>query len=240
MSHPGSLVLRRLHAGESVSDEVKAHVAECDACRAQLAAFAAEQQAFEASVPFERFATRVERGERRTPVTSRSWRVAVSVAVAAMLAITAGVINRPEHTSRIKGGTGLDVRIADNSGAQRQATKDPEPLAPGERLRVEVTPGDRKYALVVSLDDQGVITPLYLENGRSFAVHGATWLPDSIEFTGTGLERLIVVLSSAPLTLDTVSAAVEKAYTATRGDLTQLTAIDLHDVDQIHHTFRKP
>jgi hypothetical protein len=96
--------------------------------------------------------------------------------------------------------------------------------------------------LVVSIDDAGEITPIYVENGRSLPIapgSARTWLPDSLEFTGKGLERLVIVLSASPLTLDQVSAPLRLAWQDARGDLTKLGSLPLPGA-QFHRTFLKP
>ena len=91
--HPGELQLRRLHVGESVPDEVRAHTATCAACTERLAAFDEEQRRFEAEVPFERFAAGVERAGRaprpvRAPLRSL---VRVGLALAACVVAVVAV-----------------------------------------------------------------------------------------------------------------------------------------------------
>lgn len=246
------MTLRRLSAGEDVGGEVTTHVETCDVCRATLDGFRNEQQQFEAEISFDRFAAGVERAARELskPKRSRPAWTQVALALAAGLAIVVGAqlaLSRIEPETpgnRIKGGAGVQVVVA-GAGAQRDASEKPgvpEALTAGERVRVGITPDGWKYAIVVSIDEAGAITPVYLENGRSLALGASkdvTWLPESLEFTGAGLERLIVVLSASPLTLDQVAAPLQLAFSDARGDLTKLATLPLPGA-QFHRTFLKP
>jgi hypothetical protein len=160
--------------------------------------------------------------------------------------------------NRSKGGGGIVVRIAGGgTGAQRTAAAAaPERLAPGERIRIGYQPGAHRYLTSLSIDDAGQVTPLYPEAGRSLPIApgpaGATtgspaspsgsstrYLPDSVEFTGQGRERLIVILGDRPLEVDTVRRAARAAYERAKGDLTQLAPLDVPG-EQFHRTFVKP
>ncbi|MCU0698557.1 MAG: DUF4384 domain-containing protein [Myxococcaceae bacterium] len=252
VKHPGSLALRRLRAGEALDAGVQAHVSGCAVCQASLAALDAEQAQFEQEISFDRFAAGVERAARQAqrPAPARRW-VTPVLAVAAGLVVVAGVqlvLARVEPEvaagNRVKGGASVEVRVA-GAGAQRTASTDPsvpEALAPGERVRLGLVAAEWKYGLVVSIDDGGEITPIYVDNGRSLSLAGGaetTWLPDSLEFTGRGLERVIVVLSASPLTLDQVSTPLRLAWKDARGELTKLGTLPLPG-EQFHRTFLKP
>ena len=251
MKHPGSMTLRRLHAGEAVADEVQQHVQQCEACRATMLSFSEEQQRFEQEISFDRFAAGVERAARQAskpaPVR-RQWPQLV-MALAAGLTLIVGVqavLSRvePVGENRVKGGASVQVVVA-GQGPQRDASEKSdvaEALAPGERVRIGLTPDAWKYALVVSIDDAGEITPIYVDNGRSLAVGASkeiVWLPESLEFTGKGMEHLIILLSASPLTLDQVAAPLKLAFQDARGDLTKLGSLPLPG-EQFHRTFLKP
>lgn len=251
VNHPGSLTLRRLNAGESVRDDVRAHVAGCAACQASLKAFAAEQEAFEQAVSFERFAGGVERAAReaKKAAAPRQW-PQVALALAATLTLIVGAqvalsrIEPAEGTTRLKGGASVQLVVA-GQGPQRTASERasvPEALAPGERVRIGLVADAWKYALVVSIDETGEVTPIYVDNGRSLAVGASKdtlWLPESLEFTGKGLERVVVVLSASPLPLEKVAEPLRLAFDDARGDLTKLGTLPLPG-EQFHRTFLKP
>lgn len=251
LKHPGVMTLRRLQAGEAVGHEATQHAQACEVCKATLASFVAEQQQFEQEISFDRFAAGVERAARQAskPVVRRQW-PQVLMALAAGLTLIVGaqvVLSQVEPagtTNRVKGGAAVSVVVA-GVGPQRTASENagvPEALAPGERVRIGIAPDAWKYGLVASIDDEGEITPIYVDNGRSLAI-GATkdlvWLPESLEFTGKGLEHVIIILSSSPLTLDQVAAPLQLAYKDARGDLTKLGSLPLPG-EQFHRTFLKP
>lgn len=251
LTHPSELTLRRLFAGEAVDAAVKAHAEGCDACRQRLDGFQDEQARFEAEIPFERFAAGVERAAR-TPRTTptrplASPNVRFALAIAASLLALVGVqrlAQAPE--TRLKGGADVEVIVAGaNGGPQRLASVDPatpEALGPGERVRVGLKAGAWAYGVVVSVDESGAVSAVYDANGQSLALSRTSatqFLPDSLEFTGKGLERVIIVLSDRPLSLDEVTAAVKARYEAAHGDLTHLAPLDVHG-EQFHRTFLKP
>ena len=69
----------------------------------------------------------------------------------------------------------------------------------------------------LSIDDRGEVTPLYPEQGASLAAgRGAAsatrYLPDSLELTGAGIERIIVVLSDQPIDVEAARRAARAAY----------------------------
>lgn len=258
LTHPSEFALRRLFAGEAVDEATRSHARECAACQRRLETLEGEQARFAAEIPFERFAAGVERAARtpRKPASrslaSPNLRFALAIA-ASLLALVGAqrLAAEPESTTRIKGGggaalAGVEVVVASTStGVQRRASEDPstpEALAPGERVRLGLKAGPWAYAVVVSVDETGAVTPIYDEAGRSLPLTKATatqYLPDSLEFTGRGLERVIVVLSDSPLSLGEVTAAVRSRYEASHGDLTHLAPLDVKG-EQFHRTFLKP
>ena len=152
--------------------------------------------------------------------------------------------NSARSLNRVKGGASLTVRVAPaREGPQRTAAvATPEALGTGERLRIGVKAGGRRYLFAVSVDDAGVVTPLYPEAGTSVQLppgDGLQYLPDSIELTGRGLERLIVLLTDQPAELDNIRRAVEEAFAKAKGDLTKLPDLEVAG-DQFHRTFIKP
>jgi len=149
------------------------------------------------------------------------------------------------HRNNLKGGgPELAIRIAaPDDGQQRNAAAATiEPLARGERLRIGVKPGGRRYLFSVSIDDNGVVTALYPETGISVAVPPTIdlqYLPDSVELTGSGVERLIVVLSDEPLELDIMRRAALAAFQKAKGDVAHMPPLVIEG-DQFHRLFRKP
>lgn len=254
--HPSEWTLRRLHAGELPSAEAtraRTHAAECEQCGAVLRQAEETQRQFEAAVPFERFEAGVKQAEEKArkqelarrgsaqrwmgPVVALAATVLVVVAVRPLLAANAvsGV--------RTKGGAVAELRIGGGEGTQRMArTEAPEPLAPGERVRIGYTPDARRYVLALSIDAAGEVTPLYPERGESLPVEpgaGTHWLPDSIEFTGSGAERVVVLLSDAPVKVEQATAAAHEAFEAAGRDVAKLPVLSV-DGDQTHWMLLKP
>ena len=273
--HIKEMALRRFWAGELAAPEkpaIEAHAAACARCRARLKEISDEQRRFEQDISFDRFAAGVERAvrtPRRVPAASRGLSLSgptmrwffplASVAAAVALTFTFAPRLRPGEDatnrtapdrvlSRLKGSTGITVQIAPaGHGPQRiAAVTAPETLSPGERIRIGYQIGAHEFVLALSIDDQGEVTPLYPESGRSLQVSrvkgptGSThYLPDSVEFTGKGSERLIVILSDQPLEVEAAKQAAHAAFQRARNDLTHLPALDLPG-EQFQRTFVKP
>jgi hypothetical protein len=257
--HPGQLALRRRRAGElaaAAAGVIDEHLALCPECRARLRAVDDEQRRFESNISFDRFAAGVERASRaatraRRPAT-RAW-VYSAVAMAAGVAIVMTVrspsdsrvpigVTSIEHGDRIKGGAGMTVRVAGPSGQRTAAVDRVEPLAAGERLRIGYQAAGHKYLLSLSIDEHGEVTALYPEQGASLPVSGADatqYLPDSLELTGAGVERIFVVLSDAPVDLDAARQAARAAYDRAGGDLSRLGKLGLPG-EEFTRSFAKP
>ncbi|KFE67112.1 DUF4384 domain-containing protein [Hyalangium minutum] len=254
--HPSEWTLRRLHAGELPTPEAtraRTHAAECEQCGAVLRAAEEAQRQFEAATPFERFEEGVKRAEEKSrkeelarrgsaqrwmgPVVALAATVLLVVAVRPLLATSTG------SGVRTKGGAVAELRIGGGEGTQRMArTNTPEPLAPGERVRIGYTPDTRRYVLALSIDSAGEVTPLYPETGESLPVKpgaGTHWLPDSIEFTGSGAERVVVLLSDAPVKVEDATAAAREAFEAVGRDVAKLPPLSV-DGDQTHWMLLKP
>ncbi|MBX5483764.1 MAG: DUF4384 domain-containing protein [Myxococcaceae bacterium] len=260
-THVGELTLRRLRAGELEGAEAaraKAHTEDCGHCRARLRALDEEQRSFEQTISFERFQAGVTRATRQPSPAATTpkarWLYPV-MAMAAMVALVvlgepmADLLGGPERPiTRLKGGAGIDVRIASgNDGPQRSATADaPEPLGPGERVRIGYQAGEHSYVLALSIDQNGVVTPLYPESGQSLPVQSTAsermeYLPDSLEFTGAGAETVLVVLSDTPLDVAEVRAAAERAFEEAGRDVTRVRTLDVGPHAEVfHRTVLKP
>lgn len=254
--HPSEWTLRRLHAGELQADEAtrtRNHAASCEQCGAVLRAAEETQRQFEAELPFERFEEGVKRAEERTrrqewaqATSSQRWmRPMVALAATVLVMVAVGPLLKTSSVSgvRTKGGAVAELRIGGGEGSQRMARTDAlEPLAPGERVRIGYTPDTRGYVLALSVDEAGEVTPLYPEAGQSLPVEpgvGTHWLPDSIEFTGAGAERVVVLLTDAPVTVEEAIAAARQAFEEGGRDLAQMPLLNV-DGDQTHWMVLKP
>jgi hypothetical protein len=249
--HIGELTLRRRRAGEALGPHgpaIEAHATSCADCRARIRALDDEQRRFEQEISFDRFAAGVERAERsaskaRRPIRARVWisSLGAMAAAAAALIIFVGPTRSP---NRIKGGTGIIVRVAGTDGQRTADVAAIEALARGERLRIGYQPGHHRYLLSLSIDDRGEVTPLYPERGPSLTVpdgpHSATrFLPDSLELTGKGTERIIVVLSDQPIDVEIARRAARAAYQKAGGNLARMPNLELPG-EQFVRTFAKP
>jgi hypothetical protein len=88
------------------------------------------------------------------------------------------------------------------------------------------------------------VTPLYPESGRSVPLGKAVgaaprYLPDSVEFTDAGTERLFVILSDEPIEVDAARRAARAAYERAKGDILRMPALELPG-EQFQRTFIKP
>lgn len=235
-THPGELVLRRFLAEEPLEVALVDHLKRCAACAPKLDSLRAEQTAFEAEIPFERFAAGVEKSVRVQQKQARggmSSNVRAALALAAAFVVLAAaqlLFGRPIQ-NRIKGDASVEFVVAGASGQRNAAPL--ETLASGERVRIGVS--GHRYAIAVSIDEQGEVTTVYSE-----AVEGTArvWLPDSIEFTGRGREHLVVVLSDNPIAPETIGNQLKARFEQTKS-VEQLGTLDVPGV-QVHRTFIKP
>lgn len=254
--HPTEWTLRRLHAGElpvAEATRARTHAASCEQCGAVLRGAEEAQRQFEAEVPFERFEAGVkqagEKARKQELVRSNSrqrWMgsvVALAATVLLVVAVRPLLETSPVPGVRTKGGAVAELRIGGGEGSQRVARMDVlEPLAHGERVRLGYTPDTRKYVLALSVDSAGEVTPLYPEAGQSLPVEpgvGPHWLPDSIEFTGTGMEHVVVLLSDTPVTVEDASASARQAFEAGGRDVAKMPLLDM-DGEQTHWVLLKP
>ncbi len=246
-SHATELSLRKLFAGEAVAPDLKAHSESCDVCRAKLKTIEDEQKKFESAIPFERFAAGVERASRNPREVAapprRSW-VGYAVALAASVLIIAAVplVMRGDGGgggNRLK-GSGVELTVGGTNGApQRKATSNvAEALAPGERVLIGYSAGANRYLVAVSIDERGEVAAIP-ESGQSMPISAAGHLPDAIEFTGRGMEHVVVVLTREPLPVEEVRRALKIRYDEARGNLSQLGQLDVPG-EQFHYTFLKP
>jgi hypothetical protein len=115
-------------------------------------------------------------------------------------------------------------------------------LSAGERVRIGYRPDGHRYLASVSVDEQGVVTPLYPERGTSLEVEPGgelRYLPESLEFYGRGAERVIVVLSDEPLSMDRVMAAARAAYDEANGDVVRMRELKVPG-QKFHQLLLKP
>jgi hypothetical protein len=251
--HIGELALRRHRAGEALGADapaIEAHTNACADCRTRLRALDDEQRRFEQAISFDRFAAGVERAARGARKPPR--RMPVVAFVAPMLAAAAALVlvvtmNGKEPlnpTNRIKGGAGVTVRVAGDSGQRTARLDAPEPLVRGERLRIGYSSGGHKYLLALSIDGAGQVEALSPERSASIALPEGSpsetrYLPEAWELTGPGLERIVVVLSDEPVSVETAVRAARAAYDKAGGNLTRMPRLGLPG-EEFSRLFAKP
>jgi len=256
--HVKEMALRRLWAGELAAPEkpaIEAHTAACARCRARLKEIGDEQRRFEQEISFDRFAAGVERAARgaskakaRRPnrTTLNNW-IAPMLAMAACVVAMVTFVPRPvmqRPATRTKGGAGIIVRVAGVDGQRNARVDSTEPLARGERLRIGYQPGTHRYLLALTIDDRGVVQALSPEQGRSLTVpdgadKATRYLPGSWELDGSGVERIIVVLSDQPIDVATAIRAARAAYDKAGGNFARMPSLDLPG-EQFVRSFAKP
>ena len=221
-------MVRRLRAGELGSDEagrVREHLKTCTHCAQLLAELDADAAEFARQVPFDHFVSKTtalreslssqERRQRRRIVAGAT----AALAAGLVVVIVAGPLKRsfstptPEHT-RPKGGGMIELYVG-GEGPQTRLAKDGEVLAAGERLRVGYQAADHRYLAVISVDAAGEVTPLYPEAGESLRAEtrpGVHLLPESVEFTSPGFERVIAVFSDRPVNVESLATSAKHAF----------------------------
>lgn len=241
--HVGELRLRRFRADELPGEAraaVAAHVEGCATCRARLRSLDDEQRQFEREIPFERFAGGVERAARvPRAVRPRSISIFVGGGALAFAAAAALVLVLRPAGGPGPGAPGASHRAGDRAIGGLNATKglamdatlrvaaarggvqrtlDPGSVAallPGDRVRIGYRTDAARFLVAVSIDDAGVVSPLYPQEGPSLQVArqpGVTFLPDALEFTGAGRERVFLFLADRSIDLAGVVRAVREAF----------------------------
>lgn len=248
-AHLTEWTLRRLHAGElpaAESQQARAHLSACAECHGVLKGFEAEQARFESQMSFERFERGVERAMENPPEEhSRPGFHGFMVAVAATVLLALFVrpmLSTESPTNRLKGGATAELRIGGEGPQRAVPPGESDTLQPGERVRLAYVAGTYQYVLALSVDAAGEVSPLYSEAGMSLPVErgeGRHWLPESVEFTGSGEERVVVVLSERPLKVDEVVAAARRAWESAGGKVSEMSTLGV-DGEESHWLLHKP
>lgn len=221
--HAREIELRRLRAEELAGDErtrLEAHLAGCGRCRARLDGLADEDRAFMQAIPFDRFAGGVERAQRVPARPRAAWRrvlLAPALGVLAAAAFLLVLRGDGDRFNRIKGdAVTAELRIAGADGRQRAlAPGQSLRLAPGDRLRVGYRTKEARHLAVLSVDDAGVVSSIYPEQGAALAAPPAAalgYLQGSFELTGKGRERIYVVLAPKPFSVEAAAAVAAEHH----------------------------
>jgi hypothetical protein len=233
-------------AGRPAHHPFARHLEGCPACRAALEECAAAEAEFAADV-FPRTIDGVvaalgsPRKEGRAPLGRRLIRLA-PLAAAAVVALGLGaallVSRRPSTRDDgaylgAKGSVGLEVYCRRGDRVLRLGGGDT--MLPDDALRFvpRFDPGRARYAMVVSVDAAGAVSPYFPLDGdaaRRVDAPGRP-LPGSVVLDDSaGAERLFLLVSERPFALPEVRAAAA-AGLAAAGDLAHLDALPL-DLDQ--------
>jgi hypothetical protein len=201
--------VRRLVAGELAGAEkerTEAHVAGCERCARVQQEIAREREALRRDLPFPAFAAGV--AEKLAAKPRRQWAgrwAPLAVAASVLMMVGAGLVVRREPTERPKGGASAQLFVQDASGVR--ALDPEEPLAPGARLLLKLSPAGRKQAAAV-LIEPGETSVVY--DGP--AVDGP--LPQAFEWTGRGVATLLVVLSDSRMDAAKIRSAEDAPRSA--------------------------
>jgi hypothetical protein len=241
-THVAELRLRRFRLGELAvadADEVSTHLAGCGACRVRLRGLDDEQRQFERLIPFERFAGGVDRARRVPRSRPRPALYAAACALAAVAALlVVWVAPRPSaHHNNLKGGPVEAALRAGSDGGEQQAVAPGGRLVlrPGQRVRLGVRSEVARYLAAVSVDEGGVVTALYPEHGAALPIapdRSLGYLPESLEFTGQGRERVFLVLAAQSFTVEELADLARKAYQQSHGDLESLGPLPGTQIDE--------
>ncbi|MFE8600367.1 anti-sigma factor family protein [Archangium violaceum] len=247
-AHLSEWTLRRLHAGElpgKEAEQARAHVSGCAECQELVKGLEADQARFEAQVPFERFEAGVERALKK-PKTQPSRPLLNGVLVAMAASVLLVVLVRPmlsqPPVNRLKGGASAELRVGGGGPQRGVLPGDTEELEQDEKVRLAYVSGPYRYVLAMSVDAAGEVSELYAQDGMSLPVEagpGRHWLPDSLVFTGSGYERVVMVLSDRPLSVEAVRASARRAWEAAGGEVENMTTLGSGG-EETHWLLRKP
>ena len=238
--------LEQLRSGELTADEairVRAHAASCARCGPRLAALEREAAEFKREVPLERLAAAVgRRPARRGRVAGPiGFALAAGIALILIAGPMRAMLAQARHPNTVKGGGGVLELFVGGAGQAPRLAKDGEPLATGERIRVGYHAGEKRYLLVLCVDQKGVATALSPEFGHSLEADptpGTHLMSDSLELTGQGDEKVIALFSDQPLEVRTALAAASREF-ARVGRLDQMGPLPL-GADQQSLAVKKP
>lgn len=215
------LLLSALASSEA--NEAKAHLDDCSLCKQRWLELNEDSQKFKQYV-FARTLPQVEaRLSESRPGFFERFKLqlllpALGVATAAALALTfaAGPGTQTEDDIYI-GVKGLEPTFevfAQREAGASFAVKADTALKPKDKLRFVVTPGQAKYVLVASVDGKGTFS-VYHPFGAAESEKLTGQVPRRLELGSTvelddtmGTEKLVVVLSDAPVKAEAVKAAL--------------------------------
>lgn len=225
------LLLSALSASEA--NEAKSHIDGCSFCKQRWVELNEDSQKFKQFV----FARTLPQVEARVAATQQTLferfklqfvLPALGLATAAALAVTfaagPGTQTEDDIYVGIKGHEPAFEVFAQRAAGSSFAVKPGTPLQPKDKIRFVVSPGQAKYVLVASVDGKGAFS-VYHPFGAQASQKLEGRVPRKVELASTvelddttGPEKLVVVLSDAPVSADAVKAAVTASPAAPKID----------------------
>jgi hypothetical protein len=246
-------LLRRLRAGELSAEQAKNeqnHLTSCSSCQSRMAQLDAEDRTVREVLPFTRFAEGVARraaaasdsGSNVVGILNAKWRRRVpmiGLALAACLALAVVTPTLFRKPTRTKGGSDLELFVGGPGSSHRVALGEAQ-LQKGDGVMLEYDAGDHRYVAVLSIDEQGQVTPLFPQQGASLQAErgGPQKLPQSVVFDGAGRERLVAIFSDSPLQMDELVQTAKSQF-ARAGSLQALPTLGVGD-EEVDRTVVKP
>lgn len=223
--HLSDYMLDRLRAGDLPHDrEVKAneHLVRCAHCTERLDLFEREAKGGLQRESPEQFARRIAAMRTGGWTHGRSLVVRLATAASALVMIVIlwlWLDSSEEKTGiRVKGAVELSFFV-DHLGTGRPGVPG-EVLREGDRIRLAVTPARHRYVFVLSVTDDGQLTPLYpqtwsqgiaVASTRRVLLEGSVILDDHL-----GDERIFALFSNEALDPQRVRSAASRAVDAAR------------------------
>jgi hypothetical protein len=234
-SCPSEFALERWRLGELAgsSDEAPlvAHLEACETCRRRRAELAeAVPPPLDTGAIWSRASTGgqlVSPGRRKALPASR-W-VGAAFAGIALAAALFLVLRRTEPDTLIKGGDfQLEVIAKTRDGSVRRIESGAH-LAPGDRLRFEVsTRWPKADIALVMLDSAGKVSRLAPAEGQSLAISGGrrALLHEAVVLDGAlGAERIVLVACARSMEVPDVVASAKRALATAHGDPRQVESL---------------
>ena len=212
--HLSALDLDLLQLGALAADDAqraRLHLESCPGCGARWHELADATQRFEGRSP--RIAGAI--AARRRPLWPRLALVTGTLAAAACALL---LVVLPPQGVRLKGGPVLQV-FGLHQGQVRKLSSG-ETLAPGDRIRFAVDPGEARFLLIVSIDGTGRASVFFPFGGSASAPlpPGRSKLEESVELDDSpGPERLFAFFTHEPLDAAAVRTALERGATPSPG-----------------------
>lgn len=159
------------------------------------------------------------------------------------VAMNTATQSEPAARPSVRSKGSFALTIVCKRGESMFTVADGDAVQAGDRLRFEYTQTQPGFLMVFSVDDAGAVFPYYDESSlRSVATVAGNQvaLPGSVELDAhKGLERVFALWSAAPLSGDSVRAAVTQALAQAAGDLRKLQRLSI-EAEQTSYLLARP